>query len=56
MYNIYYMVNTKNVAISLDSEDFIFFKQNGINRSEFMRQSLQAFKDGKFLYKKENQR
>ena len=50
------MVNTKNVAVSLDHTDFIFMKKNGISRSEFMRQSLQAYKDGKFAYDKEKQR
>ena len=40
----------KQVLLSVDHEDYMFLKLNGINRSEFMRQALTAYKEGKFVY------
>ena len=40
----------------MDIPVFNFLKENGINRSEFMRQAVQAYKEGKFSYDKSKQR
>ena len=46
---------TKAIGLSIDESDYVFLKKNGINRSEFLRQAIKAFKEGKFLYNKEKQ-
>ena len=46
----------KQIAVTIEHEDFMFLKQQGISRSEFFRQALGAYKDGKFVYDKSKQR
>ena len=37
-------------AITMNKNDFEYLKENGIGRSEFMRQAVDAHRQGKLCY------
>jgi len=43
-------VKTEPISMQIPIEDIKYLKSVGINRSEFMRQSIQAHRDKKFKY------
>ena len=48
-----YALNEKliQVPVMVKKVQLRYLKQNGINRSKFMRQAIEAHKDGSFNYK-----
>lgn len=47
--------NTKIKPLSISITDIEYLQEQGIGRSEFFRQSVQAWKDGKFIYDRSRQ-
>ena len=46
----YEISEKKSILISVDIIDLNLLKEKGISRSEFFRQSVEAYKQDKFVY------
>ena len=38
------------ISVAIEEKDLIYLKEQGVGRSGFLRQAIQAWKDSKFEY------